>query len=267
MTGREIRVDSLPRKIISLAPSLTEVVYALRAQELLAGVTTLCDYPPEAVTKPKVGGIVNPSLEAIVSLKPDLVLATTEGNRARTVKQLSGLGIPTYVVSPKNFSGVLESIARIGGLIGRAEAARRLVGELKERAERVMEALRGRPKPRVLYLVWAEPVIAPGRNTLVTDLIRMAGGASLSGEAPIEWPRLSLEEVVAAAPDLILVATHSAAQGDDALRRWREQGILLPAFESGRVHAIDGDLVHRPGPRIVDGLEVLARAIHPGALP
>lgn len=267
MLGREVNLPAPPRRIVSLVPSVTEILYALGAEDLLVGVTTLCDFPPEARQKPKVGGIVNPSLEAILSLRPDLVLATTEGNREATIQQVAGLGIPVYVVSPKSFSGVLESITRIGQLTGREEAARRLAGNLGQRADRVVEATQGRPRPSVLYLVWADPVVVAGRDTLITDLIRMAGGASVSAEERIEWPRLSLEQVVARAPDVIIMATHSGPHVDNALRRWREQKILLPAFRTGRVHTVDGNLVHRPGPRIVDGLEALARAIHPGALP
>lgn len=267
MVGREVTVNGPPRRIVSLAPSLTEIVYALGAQELLVGVTTVCDYPPEALKKPKIGGMVNPSLEGIVTLRPDLVLATTEGNRDETVRQMAELGIPTYVVSPKDFNGVVEAIARIGQLIGREEMARQVGGDLERRRDRVVAATRGRPRPRVLYLVWADPVIVPGRSTLITDLIGMAGGASISADEWIEWPRLSLEQVVARAPEVIIMATHNVAHVDDSLRRWREQKIFLPAFKAGRVHTIDGDLIHRPGPRIVDGLEGLTRIIHPGALP
>lgn len=267
MVGREVAVNRLPSRIVSLAPSLTEIVYALGAQDLLVGVTTFCDYPAEAAKKPKIGGMVNPSLEAILALRPDLVLATTEGNQESTVQEVARLGVPIYVVSPKSFPLVMESILRIGELTGREEAARHLVGGLERRRARVVEATRGRPKPSVLYLVWADPVIVPGRDTLITDLIRLAGGVSISADERIEWPRLSIEQVVAKAPEVIITATHNVAHVDDALRRWREQKILLPAFKSGRVHVIDGNLVHRPGPRIVDGLEALARAIHPEALP
>ncbi len=266
MLGREVPLRAPPKRIVSLAPDITEVIYALEAQELLVGVTTFCDFPPAALEKPRVGGMVDPSLEAIVSLRPDLVLATTEGNRDSTVEQLAGLGISTYMVSPKNFAGVLESVSRIGQVTGRREAAGRVVAGLKRRADRVVEATRGRPRPSVLYLLWADPVIVPGRGTLVDDLIRLAGGASVSGEEPREWPQLSLEQVIAKAPDVVIIGTHSSAHVTDTLRRWREQKIVVPAFRNGRVHTIDGNLVHRPGPRVVDGLEALARAIHPGAL-
>ena len=267
MVGREVPVPAAPRRIVSLVPSVTEILYALGVDDLLVGVTTLCDFPPAARDKPKVGGIVNPSLEAIAALRPDLVIATTEGNREPTIQQLEAIGIRVYVVSPKSFAGVLESITRIGQLVGRDERAERLGRELRRRGADVALRVEDRPRPNVVYLVWADPVVVPGRDTLITDLIRMAGGTSVSADERIDWPRLSLEQVVAKAPEVIIVGTQNRIHVDDALRRWREQKLLLPALRAGRVHAIDGNLVHRPGPRIVDGLEALARAIHPGALP
>lgn len=267
MVGREVALPAPPRRIVSLVPSVTETLFAIGADERLVGVTTFCDFPLAAREKPKVGGIVNPSLEAIVGLRPDLVLATTEGNRESTVEQLTALGIPTYVVSPKTFSGVLESILRIGSLSGRDEAAQRLVNDLRRRAAQVVEATGRRPQPRVLYVVWADPLVVPGRATLINDLIGMAGGVSISADRPVEWPRLSLEQVVTSAPQVVIFASHGSTHVEQALKRWREQGLALPAFQTGQVRRVDTDLVHRPGPRIVEGLEALARAIHPGALP
>jgi len=267
MLGREVTMPAPPRRIVSLVPSVTETLFAVGGEDRLVGVTTFCDFPPAARQKPKVGGIVNPSLEAIVGLRPDLVLATTEGNRESTVEQLTALGIPTYVVTPKTFSGVLDSILRIGSLSGRLEAAERLVDDLRRRAARVVEATGRRPRARVLYVVWADPLVVPGRATLINDLIGMAGGASVSADEPVEWPRLSLEQVVASAPEVVIFASHSATHVEQALKRWQGQGLTLPAFRTGRVRRVDTDLVHRPGPRIVEGLEALARAIHPGALP
>jgi iron complex transport system substrate-binding protein len=267
MLGRTVDVATPARRIVSLIPSVTETLYALDTEGQLVGVTTLCDFPPAAREKPKVGGIVKPSLEAIVTLKPDLVLATTEGNRDTTFQDLEALGLPVYVLSPKRFSGVLGSIRRIASLTGRETAAEALATELRTRAARVSEATSGRPAPRVLYLIWADPVVVPGRDTLITELIRMAGGFSVSEDLAEDWPRLSLEQVVAKAPEVIVFGSHNRVQVENALSRWQEQGIVLPALRSGRVYTVDGDLLHRPGPRVVLGLEALARAIHPGALP
>lgn len=267
MLGRTVDVAAPARRIVSLIPSVTETLYALDTEGQLVGVTTLCDFPPAALEKPKVGGIVKPSLEAILALKPDLVLATTEGNRDTTFQDLEALGLPVYVLSPKRLSGVLDSIRRIGSLTGREAAAEALASELRARAARISEATAGRPAPRVLYLIWADPPVVPGRNTLITELIRMAGGISVSEDAPQDWPRLSLEQLIVQAPEVIVLGSQNTVQVEETLRRWQEQGIMLPALRSGWVHSVDADLLHRPGPRVVLGLEALARAIHPGALP
>lgn len=264
MLGRDVPLRSTTARIVSLVPSVTETLYAIGADPLLVGVTTFCDFPPAATGKAKVGGLVNPSLEAIASLRPDLVIATTEGNRETTIQQLEAVGLPVYVVRPKTFDTVLDTIVRLGRLTGREADAERLTAEMKRRAARVVDAVKGRARPRVLYVVWTDPLVVPGRDTLLTELIAMAGGESVSAREAIEWPRLSLEYAVTMAPEVVVTGAHTQARLDEALRRWRAQNVVLPA---SRIHGVSPDLLHRPGPRIVDGLEALARAIHPGALP
>lgn len=267
MLGRDVAVRPTTARIVSLVPSVTETLYAIGADPLLVGVTTFCDFPPAATSKAKVGGLVNPSLEAIASLRPDLVIATTEGNRETTIQQLEAVGLPVYVVRPKTFETVLDTIARLGHLTGRETEAERLAADMTRRAARVVDAVKGRVRPRVLYVVWTDPLVVPGRDTLLTELITMAGGDSVSAREAIEWPRLSLEYAVTMAPDVVVTGAHTQARLDEALRRWRAHNVVLPASRTGRIHGISPDLLHRPGPRIVDGLEALARVIHPGALP
>ncbi|MBI2879360.1 MAG: cobalamin-binding protein [Candidatus Rokubacteria bacterium] len=266
MLGREVRVPERPGRVVSLAPSLTETVYALGAEAQLVGVTTNCDYPPEAAKKPKVGGMVTPSLEAILTLRPDLVLATTEGNREEHVLELERLGLSVYLVRPTSFATVLESVLRVGELLGREAEARKLVEEMRREVAAVAQATRPRPRPRVLYVLWGDPLIVPGRDTIMTDLIRLAGGVSVTGEEALPYPRFSLEEVVARNPEIIVLAQHGLNSVDERLQRWRHLK-LLPAVRAGRIYGIDGNLLHRPGPRIVEGLRALARLFHPEVLP
>ena len=260
MLGRRVVVPERPARVVSLAPNLTEIVFALGAGEQLVGVTDYCDFPAEASKKAKVGGICTPNFEAILSLRPDLILATTEGNREEHILGLERLRIPIYVVRPIDFLTVLESIDRVGKLLGRDPEP--LAGGMRRQAEAIARAVESRRRPRVLYVLWGNPLIVPGRDTLITDLIRRAGGESVSANEALAYPRLSVEETVARRPEVVVIALHGEGSIDQRLREWEHLG-LLSAVRQGRVHEIHGDLTHRPGPRIVDGLRRLARMFHP----
>jgi len=264
MLGREVTLAAPPARIVSLVPSVTEILYALGAEERLVGVTDFCDYPPAARQRPSVGGMVNPNLEAIVALKPDLVIATTEGNGEETFAQLKRLGIPTYLVAAHLVSDVTDLIARLGALTGRERAMGPVLARLERRIEAVKRAVAPRPRPRVLYVLWPEPLIVPGRTALVTELIRLAGGELVTAGEADAYPRYSLEAAVAKAPEVILLANHGANTGPIDETKWQRL-TSLPAIRAGRLHRVDGNLLHRYGPRVVDGLEQLARAIHPEA--
>lgn len=262
MLGRRVTVPDRPARIVSLAPSLTEIVYALDAADRLAGVTEHCDYPPAVATKPRMGGIYTPNFEMILSLRPDLVLATTEANRDEHVQGLAALGLPVYVVRGHSFVAVLESIERVGGLLGRRAEAHRLAGGMQRQADDIARAVGAAPRPRVLYVIWGNPLIVPGRNAMITDLIRRAGGESVSADEPMEYPRFSVEAALARRPERIVLAQHRDESVDQRLREWQYL-TLLPAVRQGQIHRIDGDLIHRAGPRVVEGLKALARLLHP----
>lgn len=264
MLGREVTLGAPPRRIVSLVPSATEILFALGADDRLAGVTDYCDFPPAARGKPSVGGMVNPSLEAIITLRPDLVIATNEGNREETFEQLRRLGIPTYLVSAHRVADVTTLIVRLAELTGTSETARAMVARLGARIDAVRKAVARRPRLRVLYVVWPEPLIVPGREALVTELIQLAGGESVTGGDTDAYPRFSLEAAVARNPEVIILATHGAGTGAIDREKW-ERLRHLSASRAGRIHAADGNLLHRYGPRVVDGLEELARALHPEA--
>jgi len=154
--GRQITLPAAPARIISLVPSVTEILFAIGAQDRLVGVTDFCDYPAEARRKPHVGGMLAPSLEGMVSLKPELVVVTNAGNRQETFDQLERLRIPVYVVNPVTVSDVLDLMGRLGRLTDRAEAADRAVAVLRERMREVTARVEGRPRPRVLYVLWPD---------------------------------------------------------------------------------------------------------------
>jgi len=176
--GRVVRVPVEVRRIVSLAPNMTETVYALGAQDRLVGVTTYCDYPPAAAAKEKVGGPLSPSLEQIVALRPDVVLAAKTANRRETLEALERLGIAVYGTNPKSVEEVLDSTRRVADAIGAREQGEALVAQLRARLAALKQRLSGRPERRVLFVVWHDPLISVGRNTFLADALRWAGASA-----------------------------------------------------------------------------------------
>lgn len=263
--GRTVRVPVTPSRIISLAPSLTETIYALGLQDRLVGDTDYCDYPPDAQKKPKVGGGINPNLEEIASLHPDLVLVTNSFNRLETVRALDSLGIPSYDVDPHTVDEIITSTEKLAAVLGVPDAGKSLADDLLNRLAVLRAKLDSLPPTRVLFVVWTEPLMSIGKGTFVADALRKAGANSIV-DSTKDWPTMSLEEVVHLQPDfLVFPETHSDAGGHDfdtlALKPgWR----LLDAVHN-RKFAIVSDAVIRPAPRIVSVIEDLAHQLHPAA--
>lgn len=263
-TGRTVTLPAPPRRIVSLVPGVTEMLFAIGADDRLTGRTDFCDYPPAARAKPSVGGTVSPSLEMVVALKPDLVVATSAGNSDETRQQLERLKLPLYLVDPHGLSDVFRTMLRLGELADRRGRAAEVVADLERRVRAVATRVASRPRPRVLYVVWPDPLIVPGRGAAVTELIALAGGESVSAQGPEGYPRYSIEAAVAQGPEVIVLARHGAHIAPYARDKW-ERFVDLPAIRAGRLHSVDGDLFHRFGPRAVDALEILARLLHPEA--
>jgi iron complex transport system substrate-binding protein len=262
-TERHVRVPQPVRRIISLAPSLTETVFALGAGDRLVGDTAYCDYPAEALHKHKVGGVINPSIETIVALRPDLVLATKGINRRETVVALEQLGIATYATDPRTVESMLASVARLGELIGASDAGHQLVAGLRERLDNLKRRMATIAPRRVLFVVWLDPLITVGRDTFLADALRRAGAESVI-QSSQDWPQINLEEIVRLQPEYLVFANsraESSLRDFQALAEfpgWRN----LEAVQNNRV-AIISDAVDRPSPRLVDAIEQLARQLHP----
>jgi iron complex transport system substrate-binding protein len=254
-----------PRRIVSLAPSLTEVLFAVGAGDQVVGVTEFCNYPPEVLDRPRIGG-VSPntiSLERIVALAPDLVLSGGDGQEQLALA-LIRLGIPTRTLAARTLPDVLELIEETGALTGHTARGRSLRAELAERIERVRRQVAARPgpRPRVFYQVWDQPLITTGRSFL-SELIELAGGVNVFGDLPQAFPQVSEEAVLARDPEVILAPDRHREQiGLDALRR-RPGWDRLTAVRTGRIYLLPGDPVSRPGPRLVDVLETLAGLLAP----
>ena len=265
--GRTVRVPRIPTRIVSLAPSLTETLYALGVQDRLVGDTDYCDYPPDAQKKKKVGGIINPNLEEIAALHPDLVLVTKEINRLDTLRALETLGIPTYATDARNVDEIISSTQKLADVVGAPEAGKSLAADLQVRLATLHARLESLPPRRVLFIVWARPLISVGKDTFIADALRRADATSIV-EATQDWPQMNLEEVVRLQPDyLVFAASHSSAAAHDfdalsVLPGWQ----LLDAVRNRRF-AVISEAVNRPAPRIVSAIEDLARQLHPTAFP
>jgi len=258
--GATIRLAAPPRRVVSLAPSLTEIVFLLGRQELLAGVTRYCNFPPPATSLPKVGGVSDPDVERVVALAPDLVLCTTDGNPREKVRAIEEMGIPCFAVAPQDLAAVFATIERVGILLGAAERGRAEAAALRRRSERARVAARGNGngEPRVLFAVSTSPLIAAGAGTFMDELIRLSGGRNVAAGYAGRYPRLSVEDLVAALPDVLFVAGMTGVERfPEEVTRWKE----IPAFRDGAVHTLDGDVVTRPGPRMVTALEQVSAVL------
>jgi iron complex transport system substrate-binding protein len=262
MVGREVELQGPPRRIISLAPSLTEILYALGAGDAVVGVTDYATYPPEVEAKRSVGGGINPNMEVIVALKPDLIFVSADANRWDTITQLEQLQIPVFGVKPIGVEGVFESIQKVGEVVGRRQQAETLIAEMRRRIAVVSEKVNGLSRPKVLYAVWIDPLIVAGRGTVIDGLIDVAGGANVVRTPG--FSRYSLEQILVHEPDVIVLALDGGVPEDqEILRRlpgWKE----MRAVREEAVRVIDANLINRPGPRIVEAAEVLAGLLHPG---
>jgi iron complex transport system substrate-binding protein len=263
-TQETLSFSSCPERIISLAPSITECLFSLHLDARIVGVTTYCDYPQEAMKKPRVGSLLTLDTEKIFALKPDLVLATMEGNRAVEVQRLRKLGLKVFVLSPvKELEDVYRDIRIMGRLTGREEDAKGVINAIQLKIRETQQSLANIKKRPLCFLqLGYNPLVTAGRSTLVHDLIRLAGGENLAGEKK-GYIHYSLEEVVARDPAVILmIGMGEALQGYRAL--W-DKFPQLTARKTGRILDINPDLVDRSSPRIADGLRSMAQALHPEA--
>ncbi len=261
--GRNVAIHPVPKRIISLAPNITEMIYFLGLGERLVGVTRFSYFPKEAQKKPKVGVYTDVNIEKVVTLNPDLVIATADGNKREDVEMLEEAGVPVYVVNPRKVNQVLDTIERLGQICGVTDRAKRLVNCLRERVAKVMKAVRNREKPLILLVINVKPLISVNQSTIHHDIIQLAGGRNMTGDQSFTYPKLSMEEVIKKGPDVIIISSMEREGEFETARKEWFRWPTLPAVKRGRVYLIDSDLIDRSAPRIVSGLEEMARLIHP----
>ncbi len=261
--GRTVAVPGNPQRIVSLAPSITEIVFALGKGDLLKGATQFSDYPEEAETIPRVGSYVNLNLEKIVALKPDLCIAVKDGNPRSVAKRLELLNIPVYAVDPRNLESVMETFLEVGGLINAPEKATMIVQKMRARITKVESLVRtADDTPRVFYQIGISPIVSAGTNTFIHELIEMAGGENLA-KGPVPYPRFSREKVISLVPEVFIITSMARGEVQERVKAKWQRWDTLPAIKNDRIHFVDSDVFDRPGPRLVDGLEILVKIIHP----
>jgi iron complex transport system substrate-binding protein len=263
--GRTVTIRTDVKRIVTLAPNLTETIYALGLENRLVADTKFCDTPPAAKLKAHVGDPQNPNLEAIVALQPDLVLTTTSINRVETADALKQLGFPVYTTDPQTVRGMLDSVQHMAEAIGEKQRGIELVARLQQRLDAVHARLNDRPMVHVLFVVWLEPLQTIGQDTFIADALRWAGAESVLVSKQ-KWPHLSLEEVVRLQPDYIVFADDHGGGVSTELADLRARPVWrdLDAVERGHVVNVSQEVV-RPSPGLVDVIEQLARDVHPEA--
>lgn len=263
--GRGVVIDEVPQRIVCFGPSITEIVFALGLGEWVVGVDDFSDYPEEAQSLPRVGNSLSPSLESLVGLAPDLVFTL---KHAQFNSELEAMDIKYLVLDPEDIDNILINIELVGAVTDSIDEAAALVESMEERIADVQERVASADPVSVFYIVDATDPTLPwtaGPGSFIDALIGMAGGENVAGDAPYAWPQFSIEEVVRADPDVIIVQTMFGDVPTIEIAALEAHPIwgAMSAVSQGRVYIINGDLVSRSGPRIVEGLEALARVIHP----
>jgi len=263
--GRTVTLDSIPQRIISIAPANTEILFALGLGDRIVGVTDYCNYPAEAKEKTSIGGFSSPNLEKIISLSPDVVFAAPIHTK-QVIPQLESKGIKVIALTPGTLDEVLNAVTLIGKATGAEKQASDLVNSMTKRIKAVTDKtakLKDAEKPKVLYLVWHDPLMASGLTTFHDELIKKAGGVNMvTAEG---YPTIGLETVVAGNPDVIIAGVGMGEGADAPLVFAKEEPRLsdVNARINNRIYGINSDVSGRAGPRIVDALEEFARVIHP----
>lgn len=261
--GRKVTLARPASRVVSLAPSNTEILFAIGAGSKVVGVTKFCDYPAEVVKLVKegkievVGGFVDISVEKVVALSPDVVFAYY--GQKDVVLKLESMNISTVVFNPKNLDDIYRNIYIAGLLTGKVEEAQKLIKAMKNEASKVEKEVKNLEKKRVFFVVWGDPLMTAGNGTFINYLISIAGGINIFSDAE-GWVTVNMESVIAKNPEVIILSRHSGIKVSDVLSNWSKS---IDAVKNSRVYMLEDDnLVNRPGPRIVEGLKIIASLIH-----
>ncbi len=259
-TGRTVIVPDHPHRIVCLMPSVTDTVFALGAGDDVVAVSDYTKYPAEAKKKPSVGDLINPSMEMILALHPDLVINLQPVGPLESTAQLERFGIPVFLVTPHGLAGIVHSVESIGQALNRTSQAHALAASLRQRIDAVRARTRGLPVPTVFMPVWYDPIITIGKHAFITEMIAAAGGRSVTDDLPTDWPQVSMEVVLARAPEALLLVR--GGKTTLAVLESRPGWSSVPAVQTHRVYYVD-DRIDFPSPVAIDALEDMARQFHP----
>ena len=259
--GRKIYLAKSPKRVVSLAPSITEILFAIGAGDSVVGVTEFCDYPPEALTKTQVGDS-RANLEAILALEPDLVLAM-EVIRDDVLKTLQQLKIPLFIMEAQSLEHVYTHVQTLGRMLGHVPEANSVSRTMRQDIQAIASKTSLLPKPRVLYVVYPQPFITVGPGSFIHQLLELAGGDNIAKDAGHPYPRLSMEVVLQKDPEIILFPTMGGQNTPETdLAQW-SRWTTMSAVKHQRLYLVPWALISRPGPRLVQGLKAIAKILHP----
>ena len=258
--------QGIPKRVVSLAPNLTEIMFAIGAGGRVVGVTSYDDYPEEVKKLPKVGGFIDPSLEAILALKPDLVVCTPNPGGRNRMDALSRMGVPVLVLPSYGMKDIFTVIKTLGVLFKKNEPARKLIEDMQGRIARVAEKVKKVRRPKVLLVYGHRPIMAAGPGSFGDTMLKLAGGENVLKESKMRYPNVPMEEIIRLMPEVIVDASSSGTgaemtkeEVEKVWGRWK----VLPAVKNRRVHIFNSALWFRPGPRVAQGLEELFSILHP----
>lgn len=260
---RRVNIPERLNRIVSLAPSVTEMVYSLGKEKLLVGATQYSNHPEAAKNLPRVGSYVRLDIEKIVALKPDLCIAIRDGNPEHTVKKIESFNIPVYVIDPRNLNDIINIVGIFGEILAAEQQSKLLANEMRRRLRNIQTKIATvSHRPKVFFQIDAAPIITVGNDTFIHELITLAGGINVAA-GPEPYPRYNWEQVLMLQPEIAMVASMAGGHTPDELKAGWMQWPQIPAVKKNRIYVVDADLIDRPTPRLLDGLEEFARIIHP----
>lgn len=264
--GRKLYVAKAPSRVVSLAPSITEMLFALGLDEQIVGVTEFCDFPAAAATKPKVG-YANPNLESLLALRPDMVVAPREFSRANILAKLDELKVPVFLIDATSLENIFSHIHQLGRIFDRSTAAHAVTLAMRRRMTEISSLVEPLPRRRVLYVLNSRPLITVGPGSYIHQMIGLAGGINIASDASAPYPRLEMETVLKANPEVIIFPMGSAETVPRSEQQEWHRWTTLSAVQQNHLREVSANALNRPGPRVMEGLEQLAKVIHPEAFP